>query len=238
MTFHALYLRDWSIFEQLELEEALLRTDDRNVFIISEGSKIPSIVMGISGKIEEHVDFEKTKAQEVPVIRRFSGGGTVVVDEQTLFVTFIADRKLLEPLGCSPESIMRWAEEIFRPAFSNEAFRLRENDFVIGEKKCGGNAQYLQKQRWLLHTSFLWDFRSERLNLLRHPPKTPDYRQGRSHEAFVCRLSEYLPSRDLLIEKLQAEMAKRFSLEPLDLEEVRRRSNLSDHRRATCLVNF
>ncbi|MBS3905238.1 MAG: lipoate--protein ligase family protein [Simkania sp.] len=235
MTFHYLHLQDWSIFEQLKLEEALLRTDDRNIFIISEGSKRPSIVMGISGKIEQHVDPEISKTHAIPVIRRFSGGGTVIVDEHTLFVTFIANRSLLEPAHATPESIMRWAETIFFPAFGHPEFHLRDNDFVIEKRKCGGNAQYLQKHRWLLHTSFLWNYLPDRLNLLKYPPKTPTYRQNRNHEDFVCRLCDYIPSQPVLIEQLRHEMSKKFLLQPLNLALAQENLSGSLHRQATRL---
>jgi len=35
---------------------------------------------------------------------------------------------------------------------------LRENDYVLGPRKMGGNAQSIIKNRWVHHTSFLWDF--------------------------------------------------------------------------------
>ncbi len=49
MTFHLLQLQNMPILEQLRLEEALLRADDRNWILINRGSP-PAIVMGISGK--------------------------------------------------------------------------------------------------------------------------------------------------------------------------------------------
>lgn len=132
MTFHYLHLRDWAIFDQLKLEEGLLRADDRNFFLISEGSRLPSIVMGISGKLEQLVDRDRLSSLDIPLIRRFSGGGTVVVDEETLFVTFIGDKSLLE--NASPETVLKWAESIFQRALGHPEFHLRENDFAIGEK--------------------------------------------------------------------------------------------------------
>lgn len=42
-------LRGCSIFRMLQLEEALLRTDDRNWLLLNEGTDQPAIVMGISG---------------------------------------------------------------------------------------------------------------------------------------------------------------------------------------------
>ena len=52
----------------------------------------PSIVMGLSGKKENLINTEKAKALKLPVIKRFSGGGTVVVDDSTFCLTFILSK--------------------------------------------------------------------------------------------------------------------------------------------------
>jgi hypothetical protein len=49
----------------------------------------PTIVLGIGGKAEKLVHLDRVGRAGVPLLRRFSGGGTVVVDEDSLFVTFI-----------------------------------------------------------------------------------------------------------------------------------------------------
>jgi lipoate---protein ligase len=235
LTISYLHLRNWNIFEQLQLEEGLLRADDRNFFILSEGSATPSIVMGISGKVEQLVDLTKTTFLEIPLIRRFSGGGTVIVDEGTLFVTFIGNRDLIEPRNYTPESIMRWAEEVLHPAFAPAAFHLKENDFAIKEKKCGGNAQYLQKKRFLIHTSFLWTYQKERMSLLLHPPKMPLYRQDRNHDEFLCPLEGLYPSKDHLITRISEEIKNKFVIQPANLDELQSKLSLSTHRQSTRL---
>ena len=52
-------------------------------------------------------------------------------------------------------------------------------DYAYGERKFGGNAQAITKQRWLHHTSLLWDFSDARMRLLKHPSKAPEYRAVR-----------------------------------------------------------
>ena len=49
-------------------------------------------------------------------------------------------------------------------------------DYTFGEQKFGGNAQAITKQRWLHHTSFLWDFDDSNMALLKHPSRVPKYR--------------------------------------------------------------
>lgn len=68
--------------------------------------------------------------------------------------------------------------------------------------KFGGNAQAISRGRWLHHTSFLWDYSPERMNLLLNPQKAPEYRFGREHKDFLVRLRDVVPSRDKLIEEL------------------------------------
>lgn len=215
---HLLHLRGYPIFEQLQLEEALLRADKRNWCLINEGSS-PAIVMGISGNVEALVDREKTEKNSIPLIKRFSGGGTVVVDGNTLFVTFICQKEL-HPFPAYPEPILKWTEALYQPVFDLPGFHLKENDYVIGEKKCGGNAQYIKKERWLHHTSFLWDFEAAHMEYLLHPPKTPHYRQGRAHTEFLCRLRDHLPSREAFIEKFKKELEKRYAINEMSLEHT------------------
>ena len=50
-------------------------------------------------------------------------------------------------------------------------------DYTFGERKFGGNAQAITKQRWLHHTSFLWDFDDRNMALLKHPSQVPEYRK-------------------------------------------------------------
>lgn len=75
-------------------------------------------------------------------------------------------------------------------------------DYVFGSRKFGGNAQAISRDRWLHHTSFLWDYNSQLMGLLKHPPRTPEYRGGRSHEEFIMRLKDIVPERNALVDDL------------------------------------
>jgi lipoate-protein ligase A len=213
-----LHLKGVPILEQLQLEERLLQLDDRNWCLINEGST-PAIVMGISGKPELLIDQEKLKKEPLPLIKRFSGGGTVVVDQDTLFVTFIFQKERL-PFPAYPEPILRWTETLYKEVFPSSEFALRENDYILGERKCGGNAQYIKKTRWLHHTSFLWNYEKTRMEYLLHPPKTPQYRAGRTHEEFLCTLSPHFPSKAAFFDSLKTHLSRQFKLKdtaPFDL---------------------
>ncbi len=220
MILHLIRLKNVSIFDQLLLEERLLRDDTRNFCILNEGAS-PAIVMGISGKPEELIHFPTALNLSFPIIQRFSGGGTVVVDEDTLFVTFLCNKQEFE-FPAYPEKIMKWTEAFYQKAFQLPEFILKENDFAIGDFKCGGNAQYIKKERWLQHTSFLWNFCPEKMQSLLLPRKTPKYREGRSHSDFLCTLNKHFASKDAFFEKIKQELQTQFeviSLEYSDLEK-------------------
>lgn len=220
------------IFKQLQLEEALLRADTQNYCIVNYGSP-RAIVMGISGNPQSLINVETVRNDDIPVYQRFSGGGTVIVDEKTLFVTFIFSKGTVDT-PAFPEPILRWAADFYASAWGIPDFRLRENDFAIGDLKCGGNAQYIKKERWLHHTSFLWDYSSENMRYLLMPEKRPKYRQDRSHDEFLCRLKEHASPEDL-IQKIQLELAKRFTIEEFDISQWTPESHRTSTRQLTHL---
>lgn len=229
---HWLELKNVPIFEQLQLEEALLRTDNRNVCIINKGSR-RTIVMGLSGEPEKLLHLASVTKDQIPVVKRFSGGGTVIVDEETLFISFLFNHNALD-LAPFPEPLLRWSAELYQKSWKIPKFSLQAQDYTIGEKKCGGNAQYLQKDRWLHHTSFLWDYQEENMDYLLIPPKRPAYRQDREHKEFLCRLKEFASSPDALVQGLKAELVKRFYIQELSLENL----VFPPHRQATHKLSF
>jgi lipoate-protein ligase A len=214
MIVHLIRLKGMSIFDQLTLEEQLLRDDTRNFCILSEGST-PAIVMGISGKTEELIHIPKAQSLGFPIIQRFSGGGTVVVDEDTLFVTLLFNKNECSFPGY-PEQILKWSESLYQKALQIPGFALRENDFVIENLKCGGNAQYIKKERWLQHTSFLWNFCPQKMESLLFPRKTPQYREGRSHQDFLCTLNRHFPSKENFFTRIEQMLTEQFTVIPYD----------------------
>jgi lipoate-protein ligase A len=216
--FHLLELKNHSIFEQLQIEEALLRSDPRNWCILNSGSD-PAIVMGISGQLEQLVNLNLLNQSPIPIIRRYSGGGTVVVDQETQFITFICNSNFIK-IPCYPEKILQWSAAIYRNIIDHPEFALLENDYVIGKKKFGGNAQYIRKERWLHHSSLLWDFDEKMMDYLHLPRKRPNYREERSHKQFLCRLKDWIPEKELLFKRLREIIEKSYKCEEVSIDEI------------------
>lgn len=203
------------IFKQLQLEEALFRTSSENHCLAVYGSA-PSIVMGAFGNLDELVDLEKWNNSSVPIIRRYSGGGTVVVDEATLFLCFILQKKSLniEPY---PKPLMQWVFEQIRPLFKPYELLWVDNDFCLEVNgklyKVAGNAQSISQDRMVHHLCLPWSYSPSLMNLLKLPSKRPQYRQDRSHEDFLYPLSQTSLCPQLFIEKLQKQMQEHLNLE-------------------------
>lgn len=124
---------------------------------------------------------------------------------------------------------MEWTAGMYGPVFDRlrttqtEPFQLRENDYVFGPLKFGGNAQSIVKDRWLHHTSFLWDFQRPNMDYLTLPERRPEYRQDRSHGSFLTRLKEHTLQQDraALFRELEVELGRHFHVHAADEAQVR-----------------
>lgn len=232
---HIVKTEDLFIYEQLQLEESLIRTSDQNFCFINSGSP-PAIVMGISGHPTELIDYDAYKKTPIPIIKRFSGGGTVVVDQDTIFVTFLFQKNAFPSAHC-PKSVLEWSENIYQGAFVDIPFQLRENDYIIRDKKIGGNAQYFVKNAWLHHTSFLFDYSNERMNLLQMPKKKPLYRENRDHTSFCDKLRTAFTTKDAFINAIIDHLQSLYSCIHISLEQAKEKAT-SEHRKSVGFVEF
>ncbi|MFA5249986.1 MAG: lipoate--protein ligase family protein [Parachlamydiales bacterium] len=194
------------IFRQLEIEETLLKKLPGSFCLINQSTR-PAIVLGLSSQKKTALNLPLLKEKPLALCRRFSGGGTIVVDENTFLVSFIIEKKRLN--FNFPEEVFKWSENFYRKVFNLKAFSFKENDYLINNQKCGGNAQYFTREKWLHHTSFLFDFRKELQDYLLLPEKRPAYRQDRPHETFLIGLKNYF-TPELFFFRLQKALKKAF----------------------------
>ncbi|XP_020575177.1 uncharacterized protein LOC110021146 isoform X3 [Phalaenopsis equestris] len=178
-------------------------------------------ICGTLRKPEELVEVELVLQDQVPVIRRFTGGGTVIVDDRTIFVTFICNKNAIPGLQPFPRPIMSWTGQFYKNVFEGYGdFQLCENDYAFGLRKFGGNAQSITKNRWIHHTSFLWDYDVRNMQYLKIPKRAPEYRLARNHTEFLCRMKDYLTSRSIFIERTISSLEDYFSIKSTQLDCV------------------
>lgn len=85
-------------------------------------------VNALRRKASELLELGFVLRDEVPVIRRFTGGGTVIVDHGTIFVTLICNKDDVPGVQPYPRSIMSWSGLVYGQVLRGIGdFQLREN---------------------------------------------------------------------------------------------------------------
>lgn len=151
-----------------------------------------AVVMGASGKIGDEVYLNECERLGVPVARRSSGGGTVLLGPGTFCVSMIRPLSdfRLEDRDVRTLQVLMLKE--LASAFSCVGLSLEvvaAGDWAIGGRKCAGSAQRRLKTHVMVHASILNRTDLKMISrLLPTPPRMPDYREGRRHADFLCNL--------------------------------------------------
>lgn len=185
-----------TVAEQIALDKELMLE-------VGRGGKTPllrfydltdeAVVLGLSQEEEKYVDTEETKKDGVPVIRRFSGGGTVFLTRGCVVYSVIAPIK--PPFRRF--DVMGAYKTTFAPvieAFQKQGLALEFHepcDLAIGGRKVAGSAQSQRGGAVIIHGSFLVDPDLTRIvRYLKEPDVRPLYRAERSHEDFLLPLAQ------------------------------------------------
>jgi lipoate-protein ligase A len=155
------------------------------------------VVVGYANKVATEVNIAACEARGIPVLRRCSGGGTVVQGpgclNYTLVLRITADGPL-HNIGVANQFIMRQNRAAIatlnpQPSTLNVAIR-GHTDLAISERKFSGNSQRRRKHFLLFHGTFLLNFDLALVSkLLPMPSKQPDYRESRAHTEFLTNLN-------------------------------------------------
>lgn len=137
-------------------EEYFLKNYSEEVLILYINR--PSVIVGKNQNTLGEIDFDFVKKNDIPVVRRLSGGGAVFHDEGNVnFCYIINGGKFGDYAGITGE-LLAYLKTLKIPA------RLHgRNDLVVGERKFSGNAQYKWKERLLHHGTILVNSNLERL---------------------------------------------------------------------------
>jgi len=185
--------------ENLACDEALLDAAEAGVggelLRIWESPEV-FIVVGYGNKVQTEVNVVACEARPIPILRRCSGGGTVVQGAGCLnyaLVLQITPNSPTRSISSANEFIMERNRSATESALRapHPALRVQgHTDLAIGSLKFSGNSQRRRKQFLLFHGTFLLDFDLSLVSRLLHPPShQPEYRASRSHDEFVTNLN-------------------------------------------------
>jgi len=157
------------------------------------------VVLGYTNKIDEEVNRAACRADAVPILRRTSGGGTVLQGPGCLNYTLILRITEAPPLNGITETnafIMGRHRDVLQSILGVDVAIQGYTDLTLGGLKFSGNAQRRKRRFLLFHGTFLLDFDIPLVEkLLRLPTKQPEYRRNRAHGDFLTNLK--LPSHTL-----------------------------------------
>lgn len=181
----------------LAVDEALLLAAERDAV---EGEVLrlwefaaPCVVLGRGGRVAEEVYIEVCRAEGIDLLRRTSGGGTVVGGPGCLMYSLVLSRRKRPELS-SISFVTTYV--LLRVQYALESIGVAAHmagtsDLCSADgKKFSGNSLRIRPEHILFHGTLLYDFDLSLVErLLRMPPRQPDYRRNRPHAAFVTNVT-------------------------------------------------
>ena len=173
----------------LAAEEYLFRSFTANIFMVYANSC--SIIIGKHQNPAEEVNLRCIKENNIPLIRRISGGGTVYHDEGNLNYTFISNTADGKQIDFSKYTmpIISFLQQQGMDAYSGE-----KNEIRTGGLKISGNAEHVFKNRVLHHGTLLFSSNLELMSrCLKKGNAIITSRAVKSNPADVCNMQEKIP---------------------------------------------
>lgn len=150
------------------------------------------IVLGYTNKRFMEVDVAVCQNKQIPILRRCSGGGTVLQGPGCLnysLVLRIPENGPLSTLGGTNDFVMERNAATLSEIMCTPAARQGHTDLTFENLKFSGNAQRRKQKFLLFHGTFLLDFDLDLIGqVLRMPSKQPEYRDNRTHTDFITNL--------------------------------------------------
>ena len=145
----------------------------------------PAVVLPRRGDAAPWVHLGTCVARGIPLLRRESGGGAVVVGPGCLNVALVLSldrRPWLADVGCSYD----WLLGRVAGVLAVDGIAVRASDLALGERKFAGHAQRRVRGALLHHGVLLYDFDLALVDaLLPEPPRRPAWRRDRTHREFL-----------------------------------------------------
>ena len=184
-------LADSNLRTELELaaDEALLDAGrDTWQLRFWEASDM-AVVLGRGNTSSTEVNEAACKADAIPILRRASGGGTVLQGPGVYNYALVLPMTL-DPALTTISSTNDWVMNNIAKALQPDCPEIQVSgytDLSIHGKKCSGNAQRRSRSHVLFHGCFLCELDVALISkYLSMPSRMPEYRQTRSHDDFLA----------------------------------------------------
>jgi lipoate---protein ligase len=174
--------REWALFQSVEAGEL------GGCWTCWEVDR-PVVVVGRNSRTSDEVKADTCDADGVTVLRRFSGGGAVVLAAGCLSyavaVPFHRSPHLADIAATFRFLLGRIVGALALPGLRIEG----QADIAIDGRKVSGSAQRRGRRALIQHGTLLFDFDpSLATRYLKEPARQPAYRAGRRHAEFIGNL--------------------------------------------------
>jgi lipoate-protein ligase A len=180
------------------------------------------VVLGYSSRVHSAVHLQYCLQNNIPVLRRYSGGGTVVQGPGCANYTVILripESGPLQTIRGTNNHIMTPHKIALEPVVGTTIEVQGSSDLALGSLKFSGNAQRRTDRHVLFHGTFLLDFGLSIVQkVLPLPSKQPSYRRNRSHEEFLTNVHI---QREVLKRSLRKAWSATEELEAVPAEAIR-----------------
>jgi lipoate-protein ligase A len=174
--------QEWHLFQQIEAGGAvyLCRTWETTE---------PVVIVGRSTRADEQVIQKACHEDGVRVLRRFTGGGAVVLGpgclNYAIGLSLVARPDLMDVAGSFAAILGQIVMELGTEGLSIDG----GTDLVLKGRKVSGNAQRRGRRALLHHGTLLYAFDARlAARYLREPDRKPAYRASRRHTEFIGNL--------------------------------------------------
>jgi lipoate---protein ligase len=175
-------------FFNLAIEEVLLKKSKEDYLIL--GINKQSLIIGKHQSAHKEVNTIFVTENDIPVIRRISGGGTVFHDEGNLNFTFIRQSESGKQVDFRKYTLPVIE---FLSILGVEAKFEGKNDLKVGGYKISGNAEHIHRDRILHHGTILFNTSLKMLrNSLRKDKSCYSTKAVESNPSSVMNLNERL----------------------------------------------
>lgn len=153
------------------------------------------VVLGNANDPEKECHLAHCKEDRVPVLKRYGGGGAVVLHSGCLVVSlglWVKDYFRNDFYFCQVNKALISSLSAFHPDLEG-VYQDGISDLCFEGKKIAGTSLFRSRNYLLYQASILFDPKIELIErYLKHPTKEPEYRQKKSHRDFVTGLSDIL----------------------------------------------
>lgn len=173
----------------LAAEEWLLHNSPSDIFMLWRNAA--SVIVGRNQNSHSEINADYVRQNNIPVVRRLTGGGAVFHDLGNINFTFVSLNNTSGVLD-----FKRFATPITQ-AFNALGVACEfngRNDMVVGESKISGNAQHMHRDRLLHHGTLLYAANLDSVSaaLKPSPAKYID-RSVKSVRGRVANIVDFLP---------------------------------------------